>query len=385
MTSVYISGYGMVTSLGENVEENWSGAIAGESGIGVAHDFPNSGENSILAKIEGLSGRDRLYEISKKALQQCIENSKLSKDELSKTALVFAHASGDGVSLKEEFELMDKYGRCHPNAVYRAMNSYIASRLSSEFGLKSVVISTASACAGSALAIHTGHALIKSGSVDRCICGGGDIIDQFAYMGFESMRIVLSRKKDLGKNIVQPFGEERSGIVLGEGAGFVLLESGLSNRRFNKRQRINIESSIFENEPNAVYGDVPVNRWVAILEKASTKLCDIGYLVAHGTSTPSGDMTEGKGIIEYDNRIAVSSYKYYFGHTLSASSVIDLIFICKCLEEKTFLGVGWDYDLDRELVGLNLLSKNISLEVNRAAKLTAGFGGGIGCLILNLE
>ena len=368
----FLSGMGACTSIGMNIDDIWHSVLSGKSGLSV-----QDGGDSLLANtaIEGDS--DRLYRLSKLALSECIDDAGWTMDE-APTALVFAHGAPDIEYLLAATDRYERMGNCRPDAVYRSMNNYVAARLGKEFHIKGPVYAISAACAGSASAIHLATLLLESGTVSRCLCGGGEVISEFTQAAFSSMRSVLTKSPGAGPKAIQPFGIDRSGIALGEGCGWLAL-SGSPSKSGN--HEYTIVSSNLINVPSAIYGDVLDKAdWHRLLNTPMLDSCDL--VMAHATSTTKGDLAEGNALVKFTDDSSVLSSKYYFGHTLSASTVLDLILACKVMETSTLFSIGHDYEIDNELSSLNIPTSNYRKSINKTAKISAAFGGSLGLQVL---
>ena len=378
--SILITGRGIISALGNGIEQNWNSAVSGS----VPSYFDNHVANELreqiaLRNVGSLSERDKAYELGKTALLECVETSGLSPEELSSSSLVLANTCPDTDKIHEEAVRLNTVKHAKPDTVYRTMMGYVAAKLSKRFKLRGMVVPVSSACSGSALALHLGYTLVSNGVVDRCICGGTERVSAQIYGAFAGMKSVLTHEYE-EEDLVQPFGSRRSGIVLGEGSGFVLLESEASAARRNACVFGCMNNSVYQNVPEAPWGDIPDKSiWQNIIKKAIGDTVP-DYIVGHATSTSYGDLIEGSALAELFPDVGIASYKALFGHTLSASSIVDTIMLTRCFETQTIIGTGGgNYQLDERLSDLKLIRRSRSARVNSAIKLTAGFGGGMSC------
>jgi 3-oxoacyl-[acyl-carrier-protein] synthase II len=381
VVEVVISGRGIVSSLGVGIDANWQAACAGRSGITENHPLSQlHGRPIPLGHVRGFGERDTLHDLSSTALDECIESARLSPQALQPAALIYAQSVPNYDVLEREAQRIADTGQCRPDTVYRTMISYVGAKLARRHKLQGPVVATSAACSGSALSLHLGLAMIRSGAVDRCLCGGGEIISRWAYGTFDSMKAVLAPPAPGGDH-QHPFGAERAGIVLGEGAGFLLLERADAARDRGAPVYGRLLQSAHGNVPEATWGDVPDPLiWQQILQRCTGAIRP-DYIVGHGTSTLHGDRVEGQAIQSLHPGVPVASLKPFFGHTLAASTVLDSVLLLSCFEHQTLLGVGLDYERDPTLADLHLLHAPRSQPLSRALKLTAGFGGSISCLL----
>jgi len=164
---------------------------------------------------------------------------------------------------------------------------------------------------------------------------------------------------------------------VGDGCGWIALES--TN---NKNQdAIKITDTKVLNVPDAVYGDVlNQSEWDRLLSEPSASACDL--VIAHATSTPKGDLAEGEALLRHFPNADVRSTKYMFGHTLAASTILDVVVTRQAMLTEQVFTNGHDYVVDSQLDGLAIASNVINKPIARAAKISAAFGGALGLTIL---
>lgn len=363
-----IVGAGVQTSIGNSVSETWANTLEGTSGLVVASD-----NETLVAPINDVGSKNKLYIVARNALNECIcEAGWEHFDE--RTALVFANGSPDTDTILTAINQFDTKGRCRPDTVYRSMYSYITARLSKEFSIRGPVYSVSAACAGSSHAINLALLLLESGTVDRCLVGGGEIITDYTQQAFSGMRTVLSTMPNIEKHAIQPFGANRTGMALGEGCGWIALDKNGSSKI---RDSIKITESHVCNVPDAVYGDVvDQNDWDKLLKTPSKSDCDLVF--AHATSTPTGDLAEGEALIRNFKQAQVRSTKYMFGHTLSASTVLDIIMMREVMLSQIIIPFGHDYEIDPLLGDLKTIEDKNRAPIKKAIKISAAFGGALG-------
>ncbi len=370
---IFITGYGMASSLGNGVESNWNAATKLQTGID-RHALDDD-STCMVGWATQFSDKDKLYDMSVVAFDEMLAMSGLTQEELSSSGLVYSHGSPNNEFIVREANRITKSGRGRPDIVYRIMNSYVGAKLAKAYEINEAVIANSSACCGSAQSIHLGLALINSGQVDRVICGGGEVIDKFTQKAFKSMRIVLSQGEQDAES-VKPYGDGRDGIILGEGVGFVVLETQESVEKRQAKPLAKLSSSVFRNIPDAIFGDLPHESiWEELIQR-QVDPSDIDFVFGHGTSTAKGDLIEGKALSNCLPGVPVTSTKYLFGHTLSASCILDLALGLRCIETQTIIGSGTHFELDEELKGLNMQKEATQTKVKNIMKISAGFGGG---------
>lgn len=230
------------------------------------------------------------------------------------------------------------------------------------------------ACSSSANAIILGARLIQHGIVKRAICGGCDALSRFTLNGFHSL-------KNVDKQPCRPFDNTRFGLNLGEGAGYILLESEKSAKE--RGAEILAVLSGYGNTNDAYHptapspnGDGAYNTMQLALNKAALKPTDIDYINAHGTATTNNDAAEGKAIERlFEGDIPkFSSTKPYTGHTLAAAGSIEAIFSIWALQEQMILP-NLNFTNPMEDLHIQPATKLEHSDVNHVLSNSFGFGG----------
>ncbi|HXS37096.1 MAG TPA: beta-ketoacyl-[acyl-carrier-protein] synthase family protein [Flavipsychrobacter sp.] len=205
------------------------------------------------------------------------------------------------------------------------------------YGLKPFMATISTACSSSANALLLGSRLIKQGIVKRAICGGCDALSRFTLNGFNSL-------KNVSKQPCRPFDQNRVGLNLGEGAGYILLESESAAKA--RGANIIAEFSGYCNNNDAYHPTAPSphgegahNAMKGALAMAGITPADIGYINTHGTATLNNDISEGEAMQQlFGNNVPYfSSTKPFTGHTLAAAGVIEAIFSIWALNEQIAL------------------------------------------------
>ncbi len=245
----------------------------------------------------------------------------------------------------------------------------------SYFGIKPFTATISTACSSSANAIILGARLIQQGIVKRAICGGCDALSRFTLNGFHSL-------KNVDKQPCRPFDNTRFGLNLGEGAGYLLLETEKSAKE--RGAEILAVLSGYANTNDAYHptapspnGDGAYNTMQLALNKANLQPAHINYINAHGTATINNDAAEGKAIERlFENKVPqFSSTKPYTGHTLAAAGSIEAIFSIWALQQQTMWpNLNFEVPMEElQIRPLTQLAENV--EVNHVISNSFGFGG----------
>ncbi|TAH42625.1 MAG: beta-ketoacyl-[acyl-carrier-protein] synthase family protein [Bacteroidetes bacterium] len=337
MTKVFVTGMGLITSLGDSVVENRNSLCSGKSGITSLELFKSKYADSLpfaeikiatekLKEILSVDSADltRTSLLALHACKQAILDSGLDSSQVKsmRTAIVGANTVG---------------GMCLTDELYKDSNSkekgspFLASYdagsvtlfLQKHFGLKGIANTINTACSSSANVIMYGSRLIKNGLADRVIVGGVDSLAKFTINGFNSLHI-------LSKEACRPFDKSRQGLNLGEGAGFLILEK----ESLVQNRNVYAEVSGYCNANDAFHpsslseqGDGPFNAMKGALDLAGISTKDIDYINAHGTATENNDQVESVALLRLFGTVPpFSSTKSNTGHTLGAAGAVEAIF-----------------------------------------------------------
>jgi len=358
MNDILLTYGSLITPIGSTVEENFTAMLQEKSGVDFVENSGFNDENWPLGKILSLPKKDRFNTLLKKGCQELI--SKHGKDLFqSKETLVIVS------STKANLEDL-------PNDTFTSTRSI----LKEELGLKNKVIIISNACISGVIAINTAADYLQAGKYKTVVVIGIDVLSDFIVYGFQSL-FALSNEPSL------PFDKNRKGICIGEAFGAVLLSKERMNNAFHAAYLGGSSS----NDANHISGPSrtgeglfrSVNRTMERAERTST---DIDFISAHGTGTNYNDEMESiafdrLGLIE----TPLNSLKGYFGHTLGAAGVIEVISTLKMMENNLLLkSVG--FNETGTSCPINVLKENTEKKITTVLKTASGFGGGNASLIL---
>ena len=347
---VVVTGLGSVSALGHSVDAFWSALREGRSGIRplkvdtpfdlkpqVGGALPEPDPRTLVDP-RRLAMLDRFSVLALAAAGEAIRHSGLSLD--GETGLRTACVIGVGVAgwdtIEESYRgvFLDGAKRTSVFAVPKVMPSAPASQISMAHGIRGPTFGVTSACASSNHAFATALALIRSGAADVAIAGGTEAPLLFGIMkAWEGLRV-------LAPDTCRPFDRNRKGLVLGEGAGIVVLESV----DHAKRRGAPILAELAGAGMSADAADLvaptlegPQRAIRACLADAGLAPDDVDYVNAHGTGTAANDITEIKVLKsvfgEHARALSISSTKSMHGHALGASGALELIATIKAIEE----------------------------------------------------
>jgi nodulation protein E len=339
---VVITGLGCLSALGHDRPTFAAGLLGGICGIGPITAFdPGSGGIRIAAEVPGyapaahfdrvrLGQLDRFAQFAILSAREAVAHAGLvlDADLASRTAVVHGTGIGGQTTQDESYRLL--YGenakRLHPYTVPRLMPSAGPSQISMDLGITGPVFGTVSACASSSHAIAMGALLLRSGLADVALVGGAEAcITPGSLRGWEGLRV-------MAHDTCRPFSARRGGMVLGEGAGTLVLET----RDHARGRGAPILASLAgigmtADAGNLIQPDVAgMARAIrAALADAGLDPADVPYINAHGTGTALNDPGETRAIRDVfgpsADALAVSSTKSMIGHTLGAGGALEAI------------------------------------------------------------
>lgn len=403
---VVVTGLGLITPVGNSVEATWSALMSGESGVDYIKKFDTEKFSvKIAAEVKDF---DPLKYIAKKearkmgafihyaiaAATEAMADSGFAlteagkfPDDISENAGTYISSGiGDFWAIEREHSKLLNEGpdRVSPFFIVSAIVNLAAGQVSIRYGAKGPNSATATACSAGAHAIGDSFRIIQRGDADVMICGGAEsAITPMSVAGFASMR-ALSTRNDDPQHASRPFERDRDGFVIGEGAGIVILEE----LEFAKRRGAHIYAELvgYGMTADAFHLTMPDETGSGAIRVMRKTLRDagiepeqVGYINAHGTSTPYNDKFETLAIKktfgEHAYKLAVSSTKSITGHLLGAAGGIEGVFSVLSLYRKvlppTINYVNPDPDCDLDYVP----NAPRQTEVEYALSNSFGFGG----------
>jgi 3-oxoacyl-[acyl-carrier-protein] synthase II len=347
---VVVTGLGAVTPLGNTAEEFWAGLVQGRSGIGPitafdADAFPTRIAGEVrgfdpLAYIEKKEARryDPFLKYAMACAAMVLEDAALDVERVDATRFGVLVGSGIGgiTTLLESYDVLKSKGldRVSPFFIPMLIINMASGLISMRYGARGPNSSVVTACATGNHAIGDAMKIIQRGDADVMIAGGAEaIIIPLTIAGFCQMK-AMSTRNDEPERASRPFDADRDGFVCGEGGGLLLLES--LDHALRRDARIYAEVVGYGMTGDAYHltapdpeGDGAARAMTAALRDAGAEPASVGYINAHGTSTPYNDKFETMAIKrvfgDHAHRLAVSSTKSMTGHLLGAAGGIEAI------------------------------------------------------------
>lgn len=349
MNRVVITGMGVICSFGAGVDVLEEAIYAGKSGVGHITNFDATGwpcriaaeigdyDTSPYISPKNARRYDRYIVASVCASRIALENGNVDLSTFEKDRVGVYISSGIGgldTFLQEAKNLVSKgYNRISPFFIPNAIANMASGVVAMETGMMGPNVAIVSACASSAHAIGEAHRLVKFGITDAMIVGGSETsVNEFGVGGFTSMKAITTSFNDCPEKSSRPFDAKRDGFVMGEGAGTLFIET----LEGAKARGANILAEIvgFGASADAHHMTAPAPEGLgaqyamrAAMKEAGISPEQIGYINAHGTSTPLNDKNETLAIKhvfgDYAYKIPVSSTKSMHGHLLGAAGAVE--------------------------------------------------------------
>ena len=336
---VAVTGVGVVSAIGSTTADFWRSLEAGSSGIrpiGAVHPgklkFPNGAEVAGFDPAAHFDPRqlsmiDPFAQYGLVAARQAREDSGIDAAG-PRTAIVTGSSAGGQVATDEAFvELYAKGSpRVNPMMIPRVMSNAAASHIALEFGAQGPAYSVSTACSSANHAIGQAFWLVRSGACDRAITGGCEAVFSYGFLkAWEAMRVVSN-------DTCRPFSRDRSGMILGEGAGMLILEPLDAARARGARIYAEIAGFGMSADAHHITQPSPAGAAIAMraaLEDAQATPEAFGYINAHGTGTAANDPAETAAIrLVFGgdaDKLAVSSTKSMHGHALGAAGALEAV------------------------------------------------------------
>ena len=402
---VVVTGMGMISPIGHTVEESWQAAVAGRSGIGLNEYFDTTDYSvkicgavrdfDISAYMNPKEARriDEFIQLGIAAATQAIQDAGIEAHPSDADRIGVAIGSGIGGinTIESTHDTLLKSGprRVSPFFVPGVVINMISGNVSIEYGFKGPNIAVVTACTTGTHNIGFGARMIQYGDADVMVVGGAEAATSpITVAGFASMR-ALSSRNDEPEKASRPWDEDRDGFVLGEGAGVLVLEEyerakARGAEIYGEVLGFGMSADAFHITGPAENGEGGAAAMRNALRDAELNPEELGYLNAHGTSTPLGDVAETKGVKTVfgdDTKLMVSSTKSMIGHLLGAAGSVEAIFTLKSLHEQV---IAPTINLDNPGEGCDLdyvPNQAREVDITSAASNSFGFGGTNGTLV----
>lgn len=399
MRRVVVTGLGAITPIGNSVSQMWESVKAGKCGIDkitlfdttdrkvtLAGEVKNYVPEAFLDKREARK-MDRYVQFAMAAANEAMKDAGLDmeKEDTSRCGCIVSSGIGGlGTIEAEDKKGMEKgYDRVSPHFIPMVISNMAAGNIAIAYGFHGMCTCPVTACASGTNAIGDAFRQIRDGYADVMICGGSEAsITPLGIGGFTSLK-ALSQAED-PKRASIPFDKERSGFVMGEGAGILILEE--YEHAVNRGAKIYCEVAGYGANCDAHHITAPLEDGSMAAKCMQMAMNDAGvlpenidYINAHGTSTPLNDKGETKAVKialgEHADHVMMSSTKSMTGHLLGASGAVEGI-ITALSVQNDFVPATIGYQVPDENCDLDIVAnEGRNMSVNYAMSNSLGFGG----------
>jgi 3-oxoacyl-[acyl-carrier-protein] synthase-1 len=402
MNRVVITGMGIYSTIGKNLDEVRDSLYHGKSGI-VLDPFRKelqfrSGLTGTIERpvLKGVLprrmrvGLPEQGEYAYMATMEALQQAQMDEDFLSKHEVGILYGNdSSAIPVVEAVDIIrEKKGtmRIGSGSIFQSMNSTITMNLSVILKLKGINMTVSAACASGSHAIGMGYMLIKQGMQDSIVCGGAQEINAFSMGSFDALN-AFSIREDQPQKASRPFDRDRDGLVPSGGAATVILESYASAKKrgapiFGEVLGYGFSSNGEHISVPNVEG--PKRSLEMALNDARIQAKDIDYLNAHATSTPVGDSNEAQAIFTVFNqgRVPVSSTKSMTGHEMWMGGASEVIYSL-LMAHNSFIAPNINFENpDEHSARLNIINKTTEQKIDTFLSNSFGFGGTNSTLII---
>lgn len=406
MKRVVITGMGTINPIGHNVNETWESIKNKECGIQEISLIDSSTyKTKFDAEIKNYDPNeffdpktakrnDRYTQLGMIAAREAVKDSGITPEnsDYSRIGTYFSSGIGGLTTIQEQCKIYFEKGntRVSPLFIPMGISNMAAGTIAIEYGFKGESMSIVTACASSAHAIGEAFRAIQLGEEDIILAGGSEAsINEVALAGFENMK-ALTHATEVNRASI-PFDAERSGFVMGEGAGAIILEE-LEHAKA-RGAKIYAELIGYGSTTDAYHitspspdGEGGANAMKRALKNANIKPEEVDYINAHGTSTHLNDATETKAIKtafgEHAKKLMVSSTKGNTGHLLGGAGVLEAIISVKAIND-SLVPPTINYKVKDEECDLDIVpNEPRKADIKVAMSNSLGFGGHNATIIL---
>jgi 3-oxoacyl-[acyl-carrier-protein] synthase-1 len=400
---VVVTGMGIVSSIGNNIETVKTSLMNQKSGIVSSDIYKEMGfrsqihgevkinlEDHIDKKQLRFMGAGAAYSVL--SMEQAIADAGLTNEEVSnpRTGLIAGSGGPSTANLLQAFDVAREKGpkRVGPFMVPRCMSSTVSACIATFFKIKGVNFSITSACSTSAHCIGIGADQIKYGNQDIVFAGGGEELDWTLSVLFDAMGAMSSKYNNTPELASRPYDVNRDGFVIAGGGGMLVLEE----LEHAKARGAKIYGEIVGHCANSDGFDMVAPSGEGAIRCMKQALANtdqnVDYINAHGTSTPVGDMQELHAVREvfkdYDYLPKLTSTKSLTGHSLGATGVQEAIYTLVMMNNNFISGSANIENEDPEIGKIEIPRKTLqNIDINLALSNSFGFGGTNACLAIS--
>jgi 3-oxoacyl-[acyl-carrier-protein] synthase II len=402
---VAVTGLGAVTPIGNDAPSTWRAAVAGESGVDFIRSFDPSDlpvriaaevkdfDASTVASPKEVRKLDRNVLLALAAAKEAVGDASLNGYEPMRVGIVFGSAIGGFLGIMEQANVLRERGpdRVSPNFLPNVLVDSASGQLAISLGIRGPNYAPVSACATGSHAVGEGAELIKRGDVDAVVAGGTEAcVHPLIMAGFCAMR-GLAAENEHPRRALRPFDAKRSGFVVGEGACVLVLEEMEAAKTRGARIYAEVLGYGTSNDAHHMAQPEPEAIGVSEMMRSALRRAEVepervGYINAHGTGTPLGDLAETRAIKQlfgdHAYELAVSSTKSTMGHCMGAAGAIEAMMCVLALHEgvlpPTINYEHPDPDCDLDYVPNEARETKVDVALSNAM----GLGGHNACVLI---
>ena len=402
MNRVVITGLGIYSCIGTNLDEVRDSLYAGKSGIIVDQDRKDFGYRSgLTGMVERPVLKGVLDRRARMNLPEQGEYAYVSTTEAMRTAgidadyfkdnevgIIFGNDSSaqpvieaiDLIRAKKDTTLLGS------GSIFQTMNSTVTMNLATIFALKGINLTLSAACASGSHSIGMGYLMIKSGLQDMVVCGGAQEINKYCMGNFDALS-AFSIREDEPAKASRPFDRNRDGLVPSGGAATVIIESLESAQRRGAHIYGEVVGYGFSSNGGHISNPTvegPVRALSKSLADAGVAAAEVDYINAHATSTPAGDASEAKAIHHLfgEHNTPVSSTKSMTGHECWMAGASEIVYSMLMMQEG-FVAPNINFENpDEDSAKLNIAGKTVEKNIDTFLSNSFGFGGTNSSLII---
>lgn len=395
MNRVVITGIGIYSSIGKNLEEVKNSLYEGKSGIVLDQERKSYGyQSGLTGKLERpnlkgiLDRRSRVCmpdhaEYAYVSTSEAVKNANLSEDyfDQHEVGIIFGNDSSTPSVIQSADIIREKRDTTlvGSGAVFQSMNSSVTMNLSVVFRLRGVNFTLSGACASGSHAIGMGFHMIRHGYQEMVICGGAQEVNLFCVGSFDALN-AFSKLESNPAGASRPFDKNRDGLVPSGGAATVILESLEHAKKRGAPIIAEVIGYGFSSDGKHISVpdvDGPIRAISMAMKDAGVSPKDIDYINAHATSTPIGDQNEAKAIDHVFGTVRplVSSTKSMTGHEMWMAGASEIVYSILMMQH-SFVAPNINFrEPDEFTAKLNIAAKTTNKEINTFLSNSFGFGG----------
>lgn len=402
---VVITGMGAVTPIGNTAADSWAAARQGVCGIAPITHYDTSAQKAKLAgEVKDLDPSlwvdkremrkmDRVTQLAMVAAAQAMADSGLNmeNEDAARCGVIVSSGIGGLSTIESEHSrgLEKGFDRVSPHFIPMVITNMSAGHIAIRYGFKGMCSCPVTACASGSNAIGDAFRQIRDGYADVMLCGGTEAsITPLGIGGFTSLKALHTGTDPLRASI--PFDAERSGFVMGEGAGILILEEYEHAKARGAKIYAELAGYAANCDAHHITAPAPGGEGAArcmtlAMADAGVAPQEVGYINAHGTSTPMNDSCETAAIKaafgEQAGKLTVSSTKSMTGHLLGASGAVEAIFTALAVRDD-FVPATIGYKVADPACDLDIVPNNgREMHLTAALSNSLGFGGHNACLV----